>query len=229
MAKRNAIIKRGKKRYSSWSRLRHWLSVLTMLVALGTFLYYKAYVWIGLAPGRQAGIFAAYADLDLSPGTLERMPESPFPPGQKPAAEPWRRVTRVVDGDTIEVDGERIRLIGIDAPESSLNNSLYTDLGRMGGMAKPEEMLILGKAASQFTHNLAAGKRCWLEYENSRTDQYGRSLAYVHLEDGANLGEMILYAGYAKAYLGFNFRYKKRYIHLQAAAMARQHGLWAGE
>ncbi len=228
MAKRN-IIKRYRKRASTLSRVQSWIGFLILLSSLGTFLYYKAYVWIGLAPGQQARIFAAYADLELKPDTLGRLPESPSPPTEKPASEPWRRITRVLDGDTLEVDGERVRLIGIDTPESSLNNELYRDVGRMGGIAKAEDMLTLGKEASHFTRRLATGKRCWLEYETSRTDQYGRTLAYVHLEDGMNLGETILYSGYAKAYLSFNFRYKKRYVRIQTEAMARRHGFWAGE
>ena len=85
---------------------------------------------------------------------------------------------RVVDGDTIIVadpdhsDSElRIRLIGIDAPESvNEDESKNTEEGR---------------EASQFMRDLLTDiDTVYLEYDNERFDQYGRTLAYVWIDIG---------------------------------------------
>ena len=78
-----------------------------------------------------------------------------------------RIVQRVVDGDTIILNGgERVRLIGVDTPESVHPR-------------RPVEYFAL--EASAFTKQAAEGKQVWLEYDQTRTDRYGRTLAYVHL------------------------------------------------
>ncbi len=79
-------------------------------------------------------------------------------------------VTRVIDGDTIEVrlDGgyEDVRLIGVDTPET----------------VKPDTPVqCFGERASHFTKRLLEGRRVRLVFGVERHDVYGRSLAYVHL------------------------------------------------
>ena len=80
-------------------------------------------------------------------------------------------VTRVVDGDTIEVrigDGvEDVRLIGIDTPET----------------VKPGAPVeCFGPQASRFTHGLLEGKRVRLVFGEERRDPYDRLLAYAYLD-----------------------------------------------
>ena len=74
--------------------------------------------------------------------------------------EKWRTVERVIDGDTIVLEGgERIRLIGVDTPETV-------------HPTKPVERF--GKEASAYTRSSAEGKRVRLEYESgNREDRYG--------------------------------------------------------
>lgn len=79
------------------------------------------------------------------------------------------KITRVVDGDTIEispsVDGkDTVRLIGIDAPEEA----------KPGCIAQP-----LADEATTHLENWE-GSQGRLEFDEERTDQYGRLLAYVY-------------------------------------------------
>lgn len=83
------------------------------------------------------------------------------------------RVVRVVDGDTLIIDrgrgSERLRYIGIDAPES----------------VKPDTPVeFMGKEASAANAALVEGATVVLEKDVSETDRFGRLLRYVWLKDG---------------------------------------------
>ena len=96
--------------------------------------------------------------------------------------------TKVIDGDTIEVnlDGvlTTVRLLGIDTPES----------------VNPDESKNCeeGIVASNFTKSLLNGTHVYLEYDQELTDKYGRTLAYVYLEDMTFVNELLIKEGYAK-------------------------------
>ena len=110
---------------------------------------------------------------------------------------------RVVDGDTIIVhnsEGERIRvrLIGIDAPES-----VHPDENE-----NTEE----GRDASQFLKDLLEHvDTVYLEYDEEEFDQYDRTLAYVWIDTGSTyimVNEIMLATGYADpVYIEPNLRY----------------------
>lgn len=177
------------------------------------------------APFSYAALFAAYANLNLTPTQIGRLPNSPPPPAGIPAGVQWQSIERVLDGDTVVVDGETVRLLGIDAPESGENDHFRRELARIGAAGSEREMMALGQAATRFLKQVE-GRRCWLEYEQETRDQYGRVLAHVRLENNGSLGEIMLHQGYAKTYLGGNSRYVKRFIQLQQDAMNRRAGLW---
>ena len=129
-----------------------------------------------------------------------------------PAAAEAQRVERVVDGDTIVVEGVgRVRLIGVDTPET-------VNPGR------PVEFF--GREASAFTKRLLEGRRVRLEYDRDRTDRYGRILAYVHLADGTFANAEIIRRGYGHAYTRFPFRYLDRFRRLEREARSAGRGLW---
>jgi endonuclease YncB( thermonuclease family) len=103
-----------------------------------------------------------------------------------PAGEVDRRarVEHVVDGDTVVVAGrERLRLVGIDAPE----------LGRDGAPSEP-----FARAARERVVALAgAGARLGLLDDRETRDHHGRLLAHLFLPDGRNLQALLLEEGLA--------------------------------
>lgn len=130
----------------------------------------------------------------------------------------YRKVIRVVDGDTIVVSpNEKVRLIGVDTPETVHPK-------------KPVECF--GKEAKQFTRDAVEGKsvRLVLDDRNQRTqykDKYRRTLAYAYLDDGTMLNRELIRRGYAHAYTRFPFRYLVEFRELERAARADALGLWS--
>ncbi len=119
-------------------------------------------------------------------------------------------VARVVDGDTIDVAGERIRLEGIDAPETG--QSCQT----AGGQAWP-----CGKVASEKLRTLI-GKSTVSCSERGR-DRYDRVLAYCSAGDVA-LNEAMVASGYAWAFV----KYSRAFVSVEAAARDARIGVWQG-
>jgi endonuclease YncB( thermonuclease family) len=93
------------------------------------------------------------------------------------AAETLRRV-HVIDADTIEAQGQRIRIVNIDTPE-------------VGAGARCAAERRLGVRATQRTHALIQAAARVETHPTGRTDAYGRTIAYVSI-DGRDLGETLI-------------------------------------
>ena len=124
-------------------------------------------------------------------------------------------VLHVDDGDTIDVrvDGrvERVRYIGIDAPEVA-----HEGAGGAQG----------GEAAARVNRSLLRGGRITLELDQERRDRYGRLLAYVWT-GGTMVNLEMVRLGYARALtIPPNVRYARRFQRAEAAAEQAQLGLW---
>jgi len=124
-------------------------------------------------------------------------------------------VTRVVDGDTVEVDlegeTEDVRYIGVDTPET----------------VKPGAPVdCFGPQASAFNHHLVEGRQVRLVFGVERRDVYGRLLAYVHLGDRF-VNAILLKRGLARTLtIPPNDRYAGRFKRLEIAASRAGRGLW---
>ena len=127
-------------------------------------------------------------------------------------------VTQVVDGDTFwgtDAGGQRIkvRLIGVDAPESRKTGN------------KPEGFY--GKEAKAYLTRLLMNQRVRLAYDKSARDRYGRTLAYVYLADGTFVNDLLVQKGYAKAiYYKPNGKYREQLSRSCKNAQQSGAGMW---
>lgn len=136
-------------------------------------------------------------------------------------------VERAVDGDTLKLaGGERVRLIGVDTPEVHYSSKLERDAKRSG--KDIATIQALGRKSSAFTKKLCEGKRVRLEYDVQRQDRYGRTLAYVYLEDGTFVNARIIEDGYGSVMtIPPNVRHTDLFLRLERDARAGRKGLWA--
>jgi micrococcal nuclease len=124
-------------------------------------------------------------------------------------------VKRAIDGDTLLlINGERVRLIGVDTPETKHPR-------------KPVQYF--GIEAYRFTKQMAEGKTVKLEYDWQRRDRYRRLLAYVYLMDGTFLNAEIIKKGYGFAYTRYPFKYMEEFRLYQREAREKKRGLWKKE
>ena len=140
-------------------------------------------------------------------------------------------VTKIVDGDTIYCSKgygkeEKVRLIGIDTPESNKNPKTYRDAERTGESI--ESIIELGKKSTAFVKSkLSVGTEVRLELDVQVKDKYGRTLAYVYLPDGSMLNELIVREGYAQVMtIPPNIKFQELFIKAEQDARKNKRGLW---
>ena len=131
-------------------------------------------------------------------------------------------VTRVVDGDTVELkDGRKVRFIGVNTPESTTRTEEY------------------GREASNYTTEKLEGKTVWLQKDVSETDRYNRSLRFIWLEipkDDMNEEEIrtkmfnadLVLNGYAEpSTYNPDVKYSEYFVKFAREARENETGLWA--
>ncbi len=141
-------------------------------------------------------------------------------------------VTRVIDGDIIQIlyggREKRVRLIGIDAPESRVSSKAKTD--KYADMSEPdiETIIEMGHKAKAYVKGLIKrGDMITIEFDVQEMDKYGRLLCYVYLSNGKMLNEEIVKAGYANVMtIPPNVKYKDRFIGAYQEAEEDKRGLW---
>lgn len=126
-------------------------------------------------------------------------------------------VERVVDGDTfVLADGKKVRLIGVDTPESKKPGT-------------PVECFAI--EASNFLQELIEGKWVRLERDVSDTDRYGRLLRYVYIDTGGSevfVNAHLVKNGYASATsFSPDIAYEDIFRQLEKNARNAGVGLWA--
>lgn len=152
-------------------------------------------------------------------GAGKQTPDPSSPEKYVPAS-----VTKVIDGDTVWVrlkDGreEKVRLIGVDTPESTREVEPY------------------GKEAAAYTKKRLEKKTVYLELDVGERDKYDRLLAYVWLfrpkGDGAEevrakmFNAELLLNGYAQVLtVPPNVKYAELFTDFQREAREKKKGLW---
>jgi endonuclease YncB( thermonuclease family) len=116
----------------------------------------------------------------------------------------------VIDGDTLDLHGQRIRLHGIDAPESRQNCTRGGEKWRCGQQAS----LLL---ADHIGHQSV---RC----EQRDIDRYKRVVAVCYIGN-VDINAWLVAEGWAMAYR----QYSKDYVGVETAARQAHLGIWGGE
>lgn len=127
------------------------------------------------------------------------------------------RVTRVIDGDTIEISGgQKVRYIGVDTPET-------VDPNQPTGC--------FGKEASLKNQELVLGRQVRLEKDVSETDRFSRLLRYVYITENGNeimVNEELVKQGFALASsYPPDIKYQEILSAAQTEARDKNRGLWA--
>jgi len=138
---------------------------------------------------------------------------------QEPAHSAFYRVIKVIDGDTIDVEYRgvttRVRLIGVDTPESVDPRTRVECFGKESAVRASELML---------------NKEIALEQDPSQgeRDRYGRLLAYIFLQDGTNVNKLLIEEGYAHEYTyNKSYKYQQEFKAAEEKARLEKRGLWA--
>lgn len=120
-------------------------------------------------------------------------------------------VTRVIDGDTIEIEGgQKVRYIGLDTPETT------------------EEVECWGREATSKNRELVEGKRVSLEKDVSETDKYVRLLRYVFIDSSVFINDYLVREGYALASsYPPDVKYQDQLRQAQEEARQNSKGLWS--
>lgn len=129
------------------------------------------------------------------------------------ATSPEFKVTRVIDGDTVEIEeGQKIRYIGIDTPET-----VHPD----------KDVQCFGKEASSKNTEFVMGKSILLEKDVSEADKYGRLLRYVYVGD-VFVNDFLVREGYAKS-SSFppDVKHQDKFREAEQEARQNNRGLWA--
>ena len=134
-------------------------------------------------------------------------------PNTPPATGDRVRVTRVIDGDTVEIEGgEHVRYVGVDTPETVKPNT---------------SIQCFGEEASARNKQLVEGKLVTLVRDVSDRDDYGRLLRYVYV-DGTDVSAVLIQEGFGYVYSRSpDTAHLQQYGKLEREARARGAGLWS--
>ena len=188
-----------RKNRDSRSRIRRWVTRLTLTVDSGAIVL----VLLAIATALLFGLRVARH----SNGSEQTVWAERTAAHQRIGI---RGIARIVDGDTLEVAGTKIRLFGIDAPE-------HGQICRLGSNNDYD----CGARASTQMESLISGRE--VSCLPRTTDRYGRTVAVCSV-GGHDLGREIVSSGWAVAFE----RYSREYVADEAQAHKHQLGLWQG-
>lgn len=178
-----------------------------------------AYVAIALIAGSAGGFLAGayFARKEAPPPALiENVRASGRPAQPETPAVEFHRVTRIVRGDTLEVEGVgTVRLIGIETPDGKSPREIYG---------------VHGQRALSFTEKAVLGQEVRLEYDTTpgskSKDEQGQTLAYVYSRDGKLLNSEMVKQGLALVRSSEQFQMANDFRGYEREAMQSMRGVW---
>ncbi len=176
----------------------------------------KAQALVSVTPGQLAGYVSGLVERVVDGDTIIVR----FNPNSRRLTPtgPWSDHRYIISqaGKQFQVAGrERVRLIGVDAPETK----------------HPQKTVeAYGKEAAAFTEDLVGRRQVFLAFDVEVRDKYGRLLAYVYLSDGTFVNAELVGRGYAQIMtVPPNVRHAELFLELQRKARAAGLGLWGLE
>jgi len=138
-------------------------------------------------------------------------------------------VTKVIDGDTIEVtfsngSSGTIRFLGIDCPETTIENNHANEYQNITNLSC---LTYYGLKAKTFVSSLLNNSQIRIRFDNhtSKKDTYDRYLCYVTIGE-IDVNARLIEEGYARVYTLETFSEKSNYLQLQQEAISQSNGLW---
>ena len=136
----------------------------------------------------------------------------------------------ILDGDTIKLHinnkNTKIRLIGIDAFETTKSNKAYKQAYQ--NQFDLDEVIQKGKETKEFLRELLNNKtEFFLEYDEDKKDVYGRILAYVWTSNTQMINMQIICSGYADILtIDPNDKYADKFETCLESAKQKNLGIW---
>jgi micrococcal nuclease len=189
-----------------WYRFRALPTAVQLLI--GAVAFVMLLVLLSVLFGSENGTNVASRSTTSRPRsttTFRTTTTVALPPGDDKA------VKSVIDGDSFEIDdGTTIRLIGIDAPDVEISACFSAE------------------ATTQLRELLPAGRQVRLVYDTTRTDRFGRTLAYVYRHpDGMFVNVALVRDGFAAhSTSSTNTAHAEELAAAESSARSARVGLW---
>jgi micrococcal nuclease len=179
-----------------------------------------------------AGCTGTVDDTATPEESTTKSPETTTPPDAVDGQSITVTVTRVIDGDTMEIEyangtEDTVRLLGVDTPETTLSRVSPDEFaGIPDTTAGRDHLFEWGEQATTFAEDELERTQVQMIFdpESDRRGYFGRLLVYLYV-DGENFNERLLAEGYARMY-DSQFSLREEFAVVEQEAQATDVGLW---